>query len=188
MRVHLAPFLLAAFPLFATAQEAEQWNFHAQSSYVWQNKPAFNARYDGPNSLTTAAEKSYSFTATAAFGLRLGADTELYFDPELSQGVALSGLVAGARWHRAGDTVGAAFVASGLSPGHRSFLERGGQTVFLGDGRLRYAPERVLEAYYSVALGKQTSLTADYQRISNPGFNADRGPASFYALRLHWEN
>jgi hypothetical protein len=111
MRVRLAPFLLAALPLFATAQEAEQWNFHAQSTYVWQNKPAFNARYDGPNSLSTAAEKSYSFTATAAFGLRLGADTELYFDPELAQGVALSGLV-GLSAHGCSCATRSAWVAS----------------------------------------------------------------------------
>ena len=42
--------------------------------------------------------------------------------------------------------------------------------------------------YYCVSLPKGVSLTADWQRIANPGYNADRGPASFYALRLHWEN
>lgn len=58
----------------------------------------------------------------------------------------------------------------------------------MGDGRLRYAPERVIEIYYGAAIGKGVSITADYQRVANPGFNADRGPASFYAVRLHWEN
>jgi hypothetical protein len=23
--------------------------------------------------------------------------------------------------------------------------------------------------------------------VANPGYNKDRGPAAFYALRLHWE-
>jgi high affinity Mn2+ porin len=30
-------------------------------------------------------------------------------------------------------------------------------------------------------------LTADYQRIHNPAYNADRGPVNFYTLRIHTE-
>ena len=106
--------------------------------------------------------------------MRSDGRTETDAFTESDRSVSFNLALTGARWRRARDTVGAAFAASGLSPEHRTFLARGGQTVFLGDGRLRYAPERVFEA--------------DYQRISNPGFNAARGPASFYALRLHGEN
>ncbi len=70
---------------------------------------------------------------------------------------------------------------------HREILERGGLTSFLGDGRLRYGHERLTELYYSADLGAGFALTADVQRVANPGYNRDRGPVPFYALRLHWE-
>jgi high affinity Mn2+ porin len=417
----------------AFAQDQERWNAHFQSTYVWQTKPAFRSPYEGPGSLTGAHERSYSFTATAAFGLRIAPHTEVYLDPEAAQGVALSGLVGlsgfqngelaktsgrnmtvyrarsclrhtnelggepvalassanqlagsttsrrlvitagtisaldifdagsvahdprtqflnwslmthsaydyaadargytsglvveyiddgwavraahlqvprvpnqlqldprilrhygdqlefsrdykvgaqsgtvrllafrtrallaryddalalaqatgsapdinqvrtsahskwgmgigvdhkvhddfsvfaralvadgktetdafteadrslsaglamrGARWSRPDDTFGLAAGSGFLSRGHRQYLARGGVTFFLGDGALNYRPERVLEAYYSVPVARDTHLTLDAQRIVNPGYNADRGPVSVYGVRLHWE-
>lgn len=72
---------------------AEDWNLKAQTTYIWQKKPAFHAAYSGANSLAPEAEKSYSFSATVFAGLRLARDTELYLNPELVQGAPLSGLV-----------------------------------------------------------------------------------------------
>lgn len=105
-------------------------------------------------------------------------------DRSLSVGVALRG----ARWSRANDTFGIAAASGFLSRAHREYLARGGTTFFLGDGRLNYRPERVLEAYYSFELAKDTYATVDVQHISNPGYNADRGPVSVYGVRLHWEH
>ncbi|MBC7468002.1 MAG: carbohydrate porin, partial [Ramlibacter sp.] len=81
-------------PVFCLAQslETEQWNAKFQSTYVWQAKRPFTAAYSGANSLTPVQEKSYSFTATAAFGLRSWAGGEFYLNPEASQGVPLSNL------------------------------------------------------------------------------------------------
>ena len=45
----------------------------------------------------------------------------------------------------------------------------------------------MLEAYYAIALGKWATLTLDYQYLVNPAYNADRGPVSIYASRLHAE-
>jgi len=104
-------------------------------------------------------------------------------DASLTAGASLKGT----RWSRGRDAVGLAFGADAISSAHRSYLERGGLTSFLGDGTLRYGRERVAELYYSADLGAGFTLTADAQRVSNPGYNKDRGPASFYALRLHWE-
>lgn len=87
--------LALLWPGAAAAQgspEPERWNARFQATYIWQTKPAFPAAYSGVNSLSAAAEKSYSFTSTAYFGLRLARDTELYFNPELVQGVPMSGL------------------------------------------------------------------------------------------------
>ena len=80
------------------------------------------------------------------------------------------------------------FAQHWLAAAHRSVLAQGGQTFFLGDGALRYRPEQVLEAYYLFAPTKGVAVTFDAQRITNPGYNADRGPASFFGLRLHIEN
>lgn len=427
-------FVFALLPLVAAAEDAETWNAHFQSTYIWQAKPAFHSPYEGPNSLQGAAEKSYSLTATANLGLRLNPDTEGYFDPEVAQGVALSGLaglsgfpngelaktsgsnpvlyparlfirhtiglgggtthvesaanqlasdydkrrivvtagtvstldlfdsnsyahdprtqfmnlalmthaaydyaadargytrgiaveyfddgwsariarfavprepnqlpldprllrhygdqfelardyrihgqtgtvrllgfrtravlatyddalaraaatgttpdlnavrsrehvkygfglalehkfsddlglfaralradgrtetdafteadasaslglaISGKRWRRGDDTLGVALASGFLSAGHRAYLARGGNTVFLGDGALTYRPERVAEVYYQASIAKDTFVSLDFQRITNPGYNADRGPVSVYGVRLHWEH
>ncbi len=91
----------------------------------------------------------------------------------------------GAAWGRPRDTVGLALARNTLGPQHRQFLAAGGQDYFLGDGRLRYAAERIAEAYVAADLGQALTLTLDWQRVSAPGYNADRGPARFVGLRLH---
>jgi len=89
--------LMMQLPCTAAAQdlatEPERWNAKLQATYIWQAKPSFSAPYSGVNSLSPSAEKSYSFTSTAYLGLRLARDTELYFNPELVQGVPMSRLV-----------------------------------------------------------------------------------------------
>ena len=70
----------------------EDWDAKFQSTYVWQKDAAFHSPYSSVNSLSSDAHKSYSFTATAAFGVRLWQGSELYLNPEVSQGVAFSDL------------------------------------------------------------------------------------------------
>jgi len=93
----------------------------------------------------------------------------------------------GRGWHRAKDRLGVAFVANGLSRDHRDYLAAGGHGFILGDGRLEYAAERIFEAYYTFHLGAGFTLAPDYQFAANPGDNKDRGPASIWTIRLHWE-
>lgn len=102
-------------------------------------------------------------------------------DRSISGGLALKGTA----WHRPQDRLGAAFVQNGLSSDHEAYLAAGGLGFLLGDGRLNYAPERIAEAYYACALGRFLTASLDVQRIANPGYNRDRGPASLLALRLH---
>ena len=99
MRACAAVFLSVALagawlPRTAIGQAAddEQWNAKFQVTYVWQRTAAFDAPYSGTNSLAGARQKSYSFTATAAFGVRPWSGGELYFNPEVAQGNPLSGL------------------------------------------------------------------------------------------------
>ena len=85
---------------------------HGQTTYIWQAKPAFNAAYSGPNSLSPLREKSYSFTVTGDLGLRLWDGAQVHFNPEGAQGVPLSNLLG----------------AGGISNGE---LARGSSTVLL---------------------------------------------------------
>ena len=80
----------SSIALAETAQE--DWNAKFQSTYAWQENEAFHSPYSSAHSLSSDAHKSYSFTATAAFGVRLGQGSELYLNPEVSQGVAFSNL------------------------------------------------------------------------------------------------
>jgi hypothetical protein len=86
--------LPVTWPALCFAQTAELENAGArfQATYVYQHKPSFPAAYTGPHSLIPEREKSYSFTATAFFGIRPWRGGELYFNPEVAQGVPLSGL------------------------------------------------------------------------------------------------
>jgi hypothetical protein len=92
--LYCAAWLLAAAPGARAGDlpAPEAWNAHVQATYVWQAKPAFDAAYSGPASLVPWRETGYSFSATAAFGMRPWRGAELYFDPEVVQGKAMSGL------------------------------------------------------------------------------------------------
>lgn len=74
------------------ADQDKRWDARFQATYVWQQKPSFRAAYSGPNSLLPGREKAYTFSSTAYLGWRPASDLEIWFNPELVQGVAFSGL------------------------------------------------------------------------------------------------
>jgi high affinity Mn2+ porin len=104
-------------------------------------------------------------------------------DRSLSGGLSIKGSF----WGRQDDTVGIGGAINGLSQSHRDFLAAGGLGLLIGDGRLNYSPERIFEAYYAYKLASWSTLTFDYQFITNPAHNADRGPVSIFSGRLHAE-
>ena len=93
----------------------------------------------------------------------------------------------GDAWGRAGDHAGIALVVSGLSTDHRDYLDAGGYGFLIGDGRLHYAPETIVEAFYLVKVVETIALSGDYQFVLNPAYNIDRGPVHVFALRAHTE-
>ena len=119
------------------------------------------------------------------FGFNNG-KTETYQFAEADRSVSGGISIKGALWRRDKDTVGIAVANTTISNAHRNYLAAGGLGAFIGDGKLpHYRSERLLEAYYNLALNSHASLAADYQHISNPAYNADRGPVNIFALRLH---
>jgi high affinity Mn2+ porin len=116
---------------------------------------------------------------------RADGKTETYAFTEIDRSVSGGVLVKGAPWKRTEDTVGLALARNGLSNTHRDYLAAGGLGFFLGDGRLNYRPEQIVETFYRFAVTKALALSVDFQRIANPGYNADRGPVRIGSLRLH---
>ena len=104
-------------------------------------------------------------------------------DRSLSAGFSMTGR----RWHRTSDHIGLATVRNYLSGDHRAYLAAGGLGFIIGDGRLNYRPEQIVETYYGFHVSKQWTVTGDYQWIANPAYNRDRGPAGVASLRVHWE-
>lgn len=111
--------------------------------------------------------------------------TETFAFTEIDRSLSAGVLANGRRWSRPGDSAGIALYVNGLGRAHRDYLAAGGQGFFLGDGRLNYASERIVEVFYSAHLGARVWLSGGVQRIANPGYNRDRGPADFFSLRLH---
>lgn len=104
-------------------------------------------------------------------------------DRSLSGGISAQGR----RWHRPEDTFGAGVVRNYLSGDERRYLAAGGLGFIIGDGRLNYAPESIVEAYYAAQVVRGWTLTLDYQRVVNPAYNRDRGPVPVATARVHWE-
>jgi high affinity Mn2+ porin len=104
-------------------------------------------------------------------------------DWSLSGGLSINGK----SWGRPDDKIGMAGAINGLSADHRDYLAAGGLGILIGDGRLNYRPEQILETFYAMNVVKGVTLTADYQFMVNPADNADRGPISFFSARLHAE-
>jgi high affinity Mn2+ porin len=102
-------------------------------------------------------------------------------DRSLSLGVSIKGT----SWGRADDRIGIGGAINTLAGPHVDFFAAGGLGPLVGDGRINYASENVLEAYYALQLVKGLIATADYQLLVNPAFNADRGPVHVLSGRLH---
>ena len=124
------------------------------------------------------------------FFLRAGwndGQSESWAFTEIDETAATGLLLKGKAWGRPNDEVGLAAVINGLSDAHKDYLEAGGIGFIIGDGRLNYAPEQILETYYNWEAMKGINLTLDFQGVNNPAYNDDRGPVAIMALRVHLE-
>jgi high affinity Mn2+ porin len=93
----------------------------------------------------------------------------------------------GKRWGRKYDRVGLVFVSNGISHDHATYLADGGLGFLLGDGKLNYARENILESFYTVHVWRGIFPAVGLQYAVHPGYNADRGPVIVPTLRLHLE-
>jgi high affinity Mn2+ porin len=158
-------------------------------------EPGATAGY--PDLAPTRRERiNYGFVASAEQAVTddLGVFSRLSWNPghveimgwtDCDESFSLGAALRGTAWKRPHDTVGVGWVIEGLSPVSRQYFAAGGLGILIGDGRLNYRPESVLEVYYAYSPIRWAAITLDYQLVVDPGYNADRGPASIFSLRLH---
>jgi high affinity Mn2+ porin len=121
-------------------------------------------------------------------GMYSDGQTEVYSYTSTDASISLGILAQGAYWHRRDDYFGAGFSAGWISKAHAQYLALGGIDGFIGDGKLLHqGAESVFEAFYGVNITSSIWISADYQFISNPAYNADRGPLHILGARGHVE-
>ena len=120
-------------------------------------------------------------------GMISDGQTEVYAFTSTDRSVAFGALAKGVAWGRPLDVTGIGVGLGWISQAHADYLRLGGIDGFIGDGSIRKATESVLEAFYSVNVAKAFWLSVDYQHITNPAFNADRGPVDVFGARFHAE-
>lgn len=113
--------------------------------------------------------------------------SEVYSYTSADRSLSFGVLARGSLWRRPRDYAGVGFGAGWISSSHAAYLGRGGIDGFIGDGRIHASAESVFETFYGVNLSNSIWFSGDYQFISNPGFNADRGPVHIFGARLHAE-
>jgi high affinity Mn2+ porin len=105
-------------------------------------------------------------------------------DNTISAGIRIYGRA----WKRNEDNIGFAILSNGISSSHRNFLNAGGYGFMIGDGKLpNYGRENILEVFYQVKLFRYMWGSLDYQFVSHPAYNLDRGPVNVFAARIHIE-
>jgi high affinity Mn2+ porin len=113
-------------------------------------------------------------------------NVEAYEFTDIDRSIEVGASIKGLRWLRPEDTIGVAAIDNGISAARERYLNAGGLGLLVGDGRLPHpGAEQIVETYYDVAVRSWAHLSLDYQWVKNPGYNADRGPVSIVAVRLH---
>jgi high affinity Mn2+ porin len=124
-----------------TPEQAEQvqpetWAIHGQGTLTWELQPAFHSPYQGPHSLSPAANGRETIDVTLYAGIRPWPGAEIWINPEVDQGFGLS------------DTFGVAGYPSGeaykIGKADPYFLVQRGflrQTVDLGGETEKLEPD-----------------------------------------------
>lgn len=104
---------------------------------------------------------------------------------EVDQTVEFGGDYDLRRAGRPNDKFGIAMVSNAIKRDHQNYLKLGGLGFLLGDGRLNYGRENIVESYYTWHAWRGMFYSIDVQRIDDPGYNRDRGPAWVGSVRGH---
>ena len=178
-------------------------NHANMGDYRVQNNLALAARAHG-NPTATPDITAHPLGTTVKYGVGLNFEQELtqdlrsfgrfgwnegqhesYAYTEVDQTFEVGGDLAGNRWHRPNDKLGLVGASNAIKRDHQTYLALGGLGFLLGDGRLNYARENILETYYTAHNWRGLFTALDAQLIAHPGYNQDRGPVAVFSLRTH---
>lgn len=134
--------------------------------------------------LNAEQELTPNLRAFLRFGWNEG-QHESYAYTEVDQTVEIGGDYSGRGFNRSNDKLGVAFVSNAIKRDHQNYLRYGGLGFLLGDGKLNYAREDILESYYNLHAWRGLYYALNLQFIDHPGYNKDRGPVLVEALRMH---
>lgn len=134
--------------------------------------------------VNTEQQVTSDIRAFARFGWNEG-QHESYAYTEADQTVSAGADLAGMKWGRPADKIGAAFVTNGISKYHSEYLKLGGLGFILGDGNLNYGRENIFESYYNLHVWRGLFYALGFSEIDHPGYNRDRGPVSVFSVRGH---
>jgi high affinity Mn2+ porin len=127
-----------------------------------------------------------NLTAFGRFGWDNG-KTESFAYTEVDQTFAAGLGSRGSMWGRPQDKAGVAIVSNAICKDHQIYLADGGYGFLIGDGKLNYGRENIVETYYTVHLWRGIYVAPGLQHIANPGYNRDRGPVLVPSMRAHLE-
>ena len=113
--------------------------------------------------------------------------SEVYAFTSTDRSISFGALAKGSLWRRPLDVTGVGVGMGWISSAHAEYLRQGGVDGFIGDGNIRPAVESVFEVFYSANVLNAFWLSVDYQRITHPAFNADRGHVDVFGARGHAE-
>ena len=171
--------------------------------YRVQNAKALEERANG-NLDAKPVITDHPFGTTVKYGVGLNFEQELpkdlrvfgrfgwnegqhesYAYTEDDQTFEVGGDLTGNRWSRPNDRVGLVVVTNAIKRDHQAYLGLGGLGFLLGDGRLNYAREDILESYYTAHNWRGLFTAFDFQFVTHPGYNQDRGPVAVFSVRTH---
>lgn len=176
--------------------------FYANRAHMGSYREAVNAYLDGRDATPTITAHEHfgalkygmgyntqqeitdNLRVFGRFGWNEG-QHESFAYTEVDQTVELGADYFGRRWQRAEDKLGVVFVSNAIKRDHQDYLRYGGLGFLLGDGKLRYGRENIVEAYYTLHAWRGLYYTADVQHFNHPGYNQDRGPVWVGAVRAH---
>jgi hypothetical protein len=174
-------------------------NYANMGNYRWQINQALATH-------TTPVITAHSLQTTVKYGVGLNFEQELtqdvrmfgrfgwnddkfesYAYTEVAQTFQLGGDMAGNRWRRSNDKFGVVGVSNAIKRDHQNYLALGGLGFLLGDGKLSYAREDILEMYYTAHNWRGLFTSFDTQLIAHPGYNSARGPVAVFSVRTHMD-
>jgi hypothetical protein len=132
----------------------------------------------------TQQELTENLRVFGRFGWNEG-QHESFAYTEVDQTVEAGGDYSLRRWHRANDKIGAVVVTNAIKRDHQDYLRLGGLGFLIGDGKLNYGRENIVESYYTWHAWRGMFYSVDVQHVGDPGYNRDRGPAWVGSIRAH---